>query len=322
MFILNSSVGTFHLPANITSLIPDYATITAGKSNISVRITITERNVTVNDALSPVVEFKLELMDGTAALATISEFSGEIKKTLPITAAAMPELWEVRTRATGTTAWSTGFVPAVLKNKTVEIVSNTNSEYVVVRFRNRFTDTAEDAWYYDNVAAAASKRLVNGKTDTTFVPEDEVTRAEFITMMVRALRLPEAAGGTVAYDDIDDHWAKDDIMKARSAGLITLLGTDNVLNPDQAITREEMAYVLARAANYAKLTTNATVDLEERFTDADMIGEAYASYVQTTVALKLLEGRRADRFSADSTLTRAEAATVLVRFCRALGWID
>jgi len=322
------TVGAFHLPANIVSLIPGYDAIVTGKSGVSVRVTVTDRKrVTVTGAFTSIANFELALVDGdNAVLEVITEFDGGIKRTLPVNdGAAIPELWEVRTRSNSQDAWSTNkFIPAIYNKDAgvIEIISNTNSEYVAVEFNNIFTDIEEDQWFYDYVTAAASRRLMNGMSPTTYVPDAELTRAQFITMMVRALRLPAAADDTEDYDDMIE-WAQEYIIRARCAGLIDLLGTeDNKILPDQPMTREEVAYILAKAAAYVGFTTDSKVDLENRFEDADIISEVYAKYVEATVALELMHGMTAATFGADGTFTRAQAATVLVRFCRALGWMD
>jgi hypothetical protein len=217
----------------------------------------------------------------------------------------------------------TEFVPATLatNGRTVTFLTINSGEYVLTGFTSRFTDVDEDEWYAANVVLAGSKNLVNGKTATTYVPEADVTRAEFVTMMVRALRLSAAPSTTAAYDDMDEHWAEDYVMRARAAGLLSGIAITN-FKPDEAITREEMAHILSRAAAFCKLTTDKTVTLADRVDDAGEISEAFRASVASAVALNLLEGMSASTFEPQGVLTRAQAATVLVRFCRAMEWID
>jgi hypothetical protein len=335
IFVLTSSAGTWHLPANIVAnnIIPDYGTKVAGKSDISVRVTLTEKAVTVAGAITPVTEFKLQLIDAKGdIIATVDTFNEEIVRTLPVKADVdTPAYWQASIRANATSAWShteaPKFIPATMatdksgKNHVV-ISSDSNSDYVAVEYKNRMTDI-EDHWAEDYIVTAASKRLVAGRADTTnYAPQDDITRAEFITMIARALRLPAAKADTRTYTDTSGHWGATDIMKARSAGLVGLLGVDE-FKPDQPITREEMAYVLARAATYIKLEPKSTIDVAARFTDYDTINASYTDHVKTAVSLELLKGKGLEStFVPKDTLTRAEAATVLVRFCKLAEWID
>ncbi|MCL2776188.1 MAG: S-layer homology domain-containing protein, partial [Oscillospiraceae bacterium] len=94
-------------------------------------------------------------------------------------------------------------------------------------------------------------------------------------------------------------------------------------DPDQPMLREEMAYVLAKVAEYCKVSVPDTVvDLKTRFTDSATIDSKYASYVTTTIKLGLMQGMSATTFEGHGTVTRAQAATVLVNMCKTFGFID
>jgi len=333
VFAFVTPAGTVNIPANIISLIPGYNTLTAGKANVSIKVTVTDMSSsdTVGGALSPIVEFKLELVDGSGAvIAEITNFTGNIERIIPLNTSKHPKYYGVYTRKDSNSAW--GFVPhswgasASGANLKVAIQSNTNSEYVVVEYTPKFTDVASTAWYYDNVTLAAAKKLVNGMNDegTVYSPENQVTRAEFIQMMANALRLPQANANTSAYGDVtSDKWYYTAIMQAKSAGLLTGLTSNGNFDPDQPMLREEMAYVLAKVAEYCKISVpNTVVDLKTRFTDSATIDSKYASYVTTVIKLGLMQGMSATTFEGQGTVTRAQAATVLVNMCKAFGFID
>gem|GEM_PF-4795977 len=336
-FIFASPVGTYTLPANIASLIPDYNKLINGKDvPISFKVTITDKSSTdsIAGAISPVVNFKLELIDGNGAvIAEVTNFNTAINRTINLSAGTKkPAHYGVYTRENANSAWK--FTPhqwidsgtGANAKSSVVISSNTNSEYVVVEYTPKFMDVAKTEWYYDNVALAAAKKLVNGMNDdgTIYSPENQVTRAEFIQMMANALRLPQADANTAAYSDVtSDKWYYDAIIRAKSAGLLTDMAANGTFKPDQPMLREEMAYVLAKVAEYCKITVPDTVvDLKTRFTDSSTIDSKYASYVTTTVKLGLMQGMSAMTFEGQGTVTRAQAATVLVNMCKAFGIID
>ncbi|MCL2775579.1 MAG: S-layer homology domain-containing protein, partial [Oscillospiraceae bacterium] len=235
VFTFETPVGTVNIPVNITSLIPNYNTLTAGKGDISIKVTVTDMSASekVDGALSPIVEFKLELIDENGAvIAGITNFTGNIERIIPLNTSVKPKYYGAYTRKDSKSAW--GFVPhkwaGTSSKGSVVIQSNTNSEYVVVEYTPKFTDVAKTAWYYDNVTLAAAKKLVNGMNDegTIYSPESQVTRAEFIQMMANALRLPQADAATTAYSDVtSDKWYYNAIMQAKSAGLLAGLSSVN-----------------------------------------------------------------------------------------------
>lgn len=327
-FRFTTTSGAFYLPADITSLIADYKKVTSGQNNVAVRVTITEKKSTRKGELTPVTDFKLELVDGSGkSLKTVSDFSRAIVRTLPLKKdVTAPEYYGIQNRADSTKDWDNNFIPTVKDGNNFKISSRTNSEYVVTEFKNKFTDVEAGKWYEAAVVTSASKGLIKGVTDATFESETALTRAMFVTMIDRVLQLPAAADATREYSDLASvaSWGKDPIQRARSAGIIALLTTGtNEFKPDQPITREEMAYVLAKAAEYAKLSeTKIELDLSTIFSDASEIGANYANYIKSTVNMKLLEGNADGTFNPKGELTRAQGATALIKLCRALGFID
>lgn len=343
-FRLNTPVGSFILPANIQEMIPNWAALSSsvgGTGNVSIRVTIQQRpldrhaqiiqrrGLYMDNALSPLVSFTMEMVNSTtgALLASVDRFEGEISKTLPLTGTLTAD-WTVLTRSGPLADWEeTGFIPAVIDGDNIVITTTTNSDYIVVPFRSILTDLEEDAWYTRYVTTAESRRLIEGfpiedSVFRMFKSNAEVTRAEFVTMMDRVLRLPAAAAGTRPYTDVaSGFWGHGSIMRARSAGLITFMGAD-IFQPNAAITREEMAGVLAAAAAYADFAmTREAVNLDI-FTDAEAINPNRAEAIEDVVRLNLMRGRADGSFGPRDTLTRAEAATVLVRFARTAGWLD
>jgi hypothetical protein len=334
MFIFDTPIASYNMPANITSMIPGYAELVKDQGAISLRLTIGENKPEEGlTGLTKLVDFKLEIINEKGnTLSTVSNFNGEISRMLKVnTGVNKPAYWGAYTRKDSKTAFS--FAPAswnsTTTNKvttnTITVKNNSNSEYIGMAYTPKFTDVSDKKlWYYDYVTTAASKKLVRGVNteETIFDPEKQVTKAEFVTMMVRALRLPEAAKDTAAYADLTAaHWAYNDVMAAKSAELLILLGKEN-FNPDQAMTREEMAYVLSRAAIYCKIK-EVKGDLTV-FTDAANIHIDLKRHVENAVGLKLMNGMTAATFEAKGNMTRAQAATVLIRFCQLedLKWID
>ena len=80
------------------------------------------------------------------------------------------------------------------------------------------------------------------------------------------------------------------LMSAKKAGFLELLEINNEVNPNQPLLREEMAYILAKAAEYCEMQYTESVDLKSKFIDSEIIDFKYIQYVENTVALKLMQG--------------------------------
>ena len=172
---------------------------------------------------------------------------------------------------------------------------------------SRFTDIAGH-WAKDDIEAMVALGVVSGVTETTFEPDRSVTRAEFATLIAKALKL----NGTTSEDFADvlsGEWYYTFVHTAASAGLIA--GYDGYFRPDDPITREEMAVVLAKA--YALRGGAVLSGGIEKFADRDEIADwAYAS-VDTVTTAGLISGMTPTTFVASSYTTRAQAVSVLRR---------
>ncbi|MFZ5986998.1 MAG: S-layer homology domain-containing protein [Bacillota bacterium] len=91
--------------------------------------------------------------------------------------------------------------------------------------------------------------IVNGMPDGTFRPYSQITRAEFMVLMVKALKLYGKAENTAGFTDIEGHWAKDIILLASKHGLISGYA-DKTIKPDRPITLAEVSSVVSRAFNF------------------------------------------------------------------------
>jgi hypothetical protein len=157
-------------------------------------------------------------------------------------------------------------------------------------------------WAKDSIAKLVQAGIVSGYPDGTFQPDKTVTRAEFTVMLVKALKL-ESKSGTV-FADSTNHWAKDSISTAAAHGIIS--GYDqNSFGPDDNITREQAAVIIARAA---KLQAE---DQKLSFSDAQQISPWALSSITAAVSKSYLSGYPDNSFRPQGKLTRAEAAAII-----------
>ena len=178
-----------------------------------------------------------------------------------------------------------------------------------------FIDVDSTEWYYEYVNQAASYGLVQGIGDDMFAPERNVTRAEFVAMVVRALKLTSQGSlPTFFFADVNPNdWHYDYIKTALAEGLLDNLVPDEKFYPNRAIRREEMAVILAAAARSQGLSELIITADEPNITDDDKILSEYSDDVMLAYKLGLMNGFPDGSFSPQGVTIRAQAATVMVR---------
>jgi len=176
----------------------------------------------------------------------------------------------------------------------VEFTTEHLSQYLVVSFP--FADVAENSWYYDSVAYAYNNGLFAGTSDTAFSPDTAMTR-QMIWMV-----LARMDGKTPADMDAARTWAIEN-------------GISDGSNPTSSITREQMATILYRYAQYKGYDTTQGGMAIREFTDYDSVSEYALSALAWTVNAGLMQGSNNSIMPASSA-TRAQVATILQRFCQ------
>lgn len=123
------------------------------------------------------------------------------------------------------------------------------------------------------IEALAERNIINGKTENTFEPDATMTRAEFATIITRALKLTESE--TAIFKDVTKNdWFYTYINTAYSNGIIKGV-SETEFNPNGAVTRQEAAVMLTRAAKLCGMDTEINED------DARNILSAFTDYINT-----------------------------------------
>jgi photosystem II stability/assembly factor-like uncharacterized protein len=162
-----------------------------------------------------------------------------------------------------------------------------------------------DHWAKDSIAQLINAGVAGGYPDGSFQPDKTVTRAEFTIMLVKALKLESMEGPVFA--DTAAHWAQDSISTAAAHGFIG--GYDqNSFGPDDLITREQAAVIIARAA---QLEAGGEA---LKFTDSGRISPWALSGVAAAVSSAYLTGYPDNSFRPQGHTTRAEAAALIAKF--------
>ncbi|MCL2099231.1 MAG: Ig-like domain-containing protein [Oscillospiraceae bacterium] len=344
---LETSYGIYRFPVNISSLIPDMQGIL---SRSSVSISDVMFNLKMTDksgdaalleaadtfdmrVMGSAAEFVVEIStldsQGSAGrrIAEISNFTDKISRLIPLVPNVRPDGQWGAFRYNGT-ANQFEFVPHTVMlhdGQWYAIVrSNTNGMYAVAQNPVNFSDVPNNQWYTPFIREAAGKNLVRGMGGGLYQPERNVTRAEFVQMMANALQLPGAAADTRTYSDvIPTDWHHNAIMRAMTAGLLSDDRFSGVnFNPNQPITREEMAIILAAALRLHGLAYVSTGNFTRDFTDHGSVRSANLRDAALVYHHGIMQGMPGGVFSPGGRTTRAQAATVQIRLLKTLGFID
>ncbi|MGO4110864.1 OmpL47-type beta-barrel domain-containing protein [Paenibacillus sp. YAF4_2] len=175
----------------------------------------------------------------------------------------------------------------------------------------QFTDMAGH-WANQAVQHAYGCGVVKGFNDSTFHPDAQVTRAEFVTMLMNTvLDSSEPAGSGEGFSDSSNipAWAANAVAESKGYGFVNGFA-DGSFRPNEQVTRAELITMLAKAAGIKPLEADKVTGM---FADADDIPAWAAGYVAALQEKGLLQGRGDGKFEPTGHATRAEAAVLLLR---------
>lgn len=175
-----------------------------------------------------------------------------------------------------------------------------------------FTDVNTSDWFYDAVQYAYEKGMMNGTSSTTFAPDNTTTRGMIVTILHRMEGTPDAAGA--AFIDVPaDQWYTNAVAWANANGIVNGYG-DGKFGPDDAITREQMVTILYRYSQYKGYDTSVSGSVSG-FSDAVQISAYAIDAMNWTVGNGLVSGFGNGTLAPKGGATRAQVATILMRFC-------
>ena len=205
-----------------------------------------------------------------------------------------------------------------------------------------YTDVTEANWFYEAVTYVTENGLVDGETETTFAPSADMTRADMIVALYRMAGSPEVTGENPFTDVAADADYYAAVIWGTSNGVIN--GTsETTFSPDDSLQRQAFATMLYRyealltadetAPADDTATSDETVPAEEltpaeevpaeetgaedvlaQFTDADQIQDYAREAMAWAVTVGLFEGNADGALNPRGNATRAEVATLIMRF--------
>lgn len=178
----------------------------------------------------------------------------------------------------------------------------------------RFSDLLESHWAAGNILELCQAGVISGYPDGSFRPADNVTRAEFIKMMVLALDLKIESPVQPSFGDVlQDRWYYGYVEAAVKAGLVN--GAGNKFLPEAKISRQEIAIILVRALGRDGEAVSLKARIATEFADDQLIAIWSRGYVVAAVQDGLISGYPEDNsFRSERYANRAESCAMISRF--------
>jgi len=176
-----------------------------------------------------------------------------------------------------------------------------------------FLDVNEGDWFYDAVAYAYENGLMDGVGGNRFAPNSATTRAQLVTILYRMEGQPVVSGDLPFTDVEAGTWYTNAVVWAAQNGIVNGVG-DDTFAPGNDLTREQLVTILYRYAESKGYDVSASADLAG-YPDGEEI-QAYAREAMAwAVAENIIQGMEDDTLKPAGNASRAQIATILMRFC-------
>ena len=179
---------------------------------------------------------------------------------------------------------------------------------------SRFTDASPAAWYHDGVHWALEEGVMNGVGNNKFAPDSPTSRAMIVTMLYRMEGEPEAGGVSTFKDVPAGRWYTEAVNWAFANEIVNGYSAEK-FGPDNDLTREQLVTILERYAKYKGMDVSKGEEAYlTGFTDADQISDWAVKAFRWAVDAGIIRGVSDTRLSPKTDATRAQVATMLMRY--------
>ena len=180
---------------------------------------------------------------------------------------------------------------------------------------NPFSDVSENDWFYEDVALCNELGLMRGTSDTTFSPYVTTSRGMIVTILYRIENEP-VVSGACPFDDVKaGGYYEKAITWAAANGIVGGYG-DAKFGPDDNITREQMAAILYRYAQYKGYEFGEDSDISS-YNDAATVSDGFIAAMRWACGAGIINGSNGNLMPKDGT-QRCQAAAMLIRFLNAV----
>ena len=178
-----------------------------------------------------------------------------------------------------------------------------------------FTDVKETDWFFKGVEYVVDKGIMSGVSENEFAPSGKLTRAMLVQMLYNMESRPACDAENAFMDVPVGQWYTDAVIWANDAKIVSGMG-EGLFAPNMEITREQMVAMLYNYAKYKGYDVTASTDLS-KFADNASVSTWAQPAMQWAVAEGYISGMGDSQLAPQGTATRAEIASVIMRFMEA-----
>lgn len=175
-----------------------------------------------------------------------------------------------------------------------------------------FADVPASAWYYNAVEYVYENGLMSGVSGGWFAPNDTLTRAMLVQTLYAMEGRPAAASAGFA-DVASGDWYASAVNWAAANGVVSGV-SETGFGPNNALTREQLALILYRFAQYKGYDVAGTSDLAA-YADGSSVSSWAAEAMGWAVDAGLISGVGGNQIAPTGTASRAQVAQILMNFC-------
>ena len=175
-----------------------------------------------------------------------------------------------------------------------------------------FADVPASAWYYNAVEYVYENGLMSGVSGGRFAPDDTLTRAMLVQTLYAMEGRPASASAGFA-DVASGDWYASAVNWAAANGVVSGV-SETGFGPNNALTREQLALILYRFAQYKGYDVTGTSDLAA-YADGSSVSGWAAEAMGWAVDAGLISGVGGNQIAPTGTASRAQVAQILMNFC-------
>ncbi|WP_342542123.1 pullulanase [Paenisporosarcina sp. FSL H8-0542] len=317
MIEIQSDEASYKLPAseiNVADLAKKLG-VAESDVQITVSVNVVKSPSTKAKIVSNTIEFHVEAVAGDKKV-TITAYGSFVEREIVGDKEFNPKtMVAVKFNQDGTFT----SLPTLFDGKIATVKSLTNSIYAIVENNQTFPDVNNINWAEDSIEKLASKYIIKGKVDGTYAPAEEISRAEFTVLLVRALGLPEKAYDKRFSDVKGTEWfnANGELMAAVQYGIINGKH-DGTFAPYEKLTRTQAAVMISRAMELKFLNFDfAKLDHAKKladFKDAKQMTDWSKAGIENVYQAGIIDGKSNGTFDTNGFTKRDQMAKILARF--------
>lgn len=178
----------------------------------------------------------------------------------------------------------------------------------------KFNDVSANDWFASAVDYVTGKGMMNGTADNTFSPKANTTRGMVVTVLYRLENQPSTSAASFT-DVASGAYYANAVAWANANGIVSGYGSGK-FGPNDKVTREQLAAILYRYAQYKKYDVSVGEDTNIlSYDDAQSISSYAILAIQWACGAGVVTGKSGSKLDSKGNATRAEVAAMLMRFC-------